>query len=67
MYQEAHTPLYKGCPTNHLVAILLLFNLITTHGVNNLFVDELFALLRLNLFPKDNTLPKSLYYAKKIV
>jgi hypothetical protein len=66
MYQEAHTSLYGECPTSHLVAIMLLLNLITTHGVNNLFVDELFALLRLDLFPKDNILPKLMYHVKKV-
>jgi hypothetical protein len=50
-----------------LVAILLLLNLIITHGLNNLFDDELFALFRLDLFSKDNTLPKSMYYVKKVV
>lgn len=46
---------------------MLFLNLITKHGVNNLFVDELFALLRLDLFPKDNILPKSMYHAKKVI
>jgi hypothetical protein len=32
-----------------------------------MFVDELFSLLRLDLFPKKNTLPKSLYEVKIIV
>jgi hypothetical protein len=32
-----------------------------------MFVDELFSLLRLDLFPRDNTFPKSLYEARTIV
>jgi len=32
-----------------------------------MFGDELFSLLKLDLFPRDNTLPKSLYEAKTIV
>jgi hypothetical protein len=67
MFKEAQRPLYEGCPTNHLTAILLLFNLVTTCGVSNTFVDELFTLLRVDLFPKDNTLPRSLYFAKRVV
>lgn len=30
-------------------------------------MDEIFTLLQVDLFPKDNTLPKSLYQAKNIV
>jgi hypothetical protein len=30
-------------------------------------VEELLSLLRLDLFPKDNTIPKSLYEAKTIL
>ncbi len=42
-------------------------NLVTTYGVTNVFVHELFTLLRVDLFPKDNNLPKSLYHAKKVM
>jgi hypothetical protein len=66
MFREVQTPLYEGYPTSCLATILLLLNLCRTHGVNNMFVDELFSLLRLDLFLKDNT-PKSLYEAKTIV
>ncbi len=66
MFRKAQT-LYEGCPTNCLATILLLLNLCSTHGVNNMFVDELFSLLKLDLFPKDNTFPKSLYEARTIV
>lgn len=37
------------------------------HGVSNTLVEELLSLLRLDLFPKDNTIPKSLYEAKTIL
>ncbi len=40
MFQEAQTPLYKGCLISRLIAILLLMNLIITYGVINAFVDE---------------------------
>jgi predicted Zn-ribbon and HTH transcriptional regulator len=42
-------------------------NLVTTCGVSNAFIDALFTLLKVDLFPKDNNLPKSLYHAKKAV
>ncbi len=58
---------YEGCPNSRFASILLLLNLISTHGVSNTFVDELFTLLWVDLFPKDNNLPKSLYHAKSIV
>ncbi len=67
MFQEAHTPLYQGCSTIRLATILLLLNLITTHGVNNTFLNKIFTLLRIELFPKDNTLPKSMYQVKRVV
>jgi hypothetical protein len=35
--------------------------------VNNTFANELFTLLKCDLFLKDNTLPKSMYQAKKVV
>ncbi len=60
MFKKTQTPLYEGCPTSHFASILLLLNLCNTHGINNIFVDEFFSLLRLDLFPRDNTLPKSL-------
>lgn len=39
----------------------------TTHGVNNTFVDEFFALLKIDFFLKVNTLPKSMYHAKRLI
>jgi hypothetical protein len=42
MFQEARTPLYQGCPTNHLATILLLLNLIIVHGVSNAFANDFF-------------------------
>jgi hypothetical protein len=67
MFQEACTPLYEGCLASHLTAILLLLNLMTTHGVSKTFVDEFFALLKIDLFPKANTMPKSMYHAKRLI
>jgi hypothetical protein len=67
MLKDVQTPLYEGCPTSRLATILLLLNLCNTHGISNMFVDEFFSLLRFNLFPRDNTLPKSLYEINTIV
>jgi hypothetical protein len=59
MFKELKTIFYEGCPTSHLATILLLLNVCNTHGISNMFVDELFSLLRLDLFPRENTFPKS--------
>jgi hypothetical protein len=67
MFKATHNSLYQGCPTSHLQTILLLFNLTNMHEVSNTLVEELLSLLRLDLFPKDNTIPKSLYEAKTIL
>jgi hypothetical protein len=67
MLKDVQTPLYEGCPISHLATILLLLNLCNTHGINNMFVDKFFSLLKLDLFPKDSILPKSLYEVKTIV
>lgn len=61
MFQDAQTSFYEGCPTSCLVTILLLLNLCITHGVNSTFIDELLYLPKVDLFPKDNTFPKSFY------
>jgi hypothetical protein len=67
MLKVVKTPLYERCPISHLATILLLLNVCNTHGINNMFVDKFFSLLRLDLFPRDNILPKSLYGNKTIV
>ncbi len=59
--------MYEGCLTNRIATILLLLNLWNTHGVNNMFVEEFSSILKLDLFPRDNTFPKSSYEAKTIV
>jgi hypothetical protein len=66
-FKATHNPSYQGCPTSHLQTILLFFNLTNMHGVSNTLVEELLSLLGLDLFPKDNTIPKSLYEAKTIL
>jgi hypothetical protein len=63
MIQEAHTPHYEGCPTSCLATILLLLNTLTTHGVSNTFVDELFTLLTFSLWITNQLM----YQAKKVI
>ncbi len=44
MLEKVSIPLFEGSSTSMLLALLLLFNLRIIHGVNNSFMDELFAL-----------------------
>jgi hypothetical protein len=67
MSQETQIQFYKICLISCLIAIILLMNLVITYGVSNVFVDELFTLMKVDLFSKDNNLPKSLYRAKRVV
>jgi hypothetical protein len=68
MIQEAHTQLHEGCPTSCLVAILLLLKTLTTHGVSNTFVDELFTHSGVTFSLKITPCPSQLMYqAKRIV
>jgi len=66
MLKEAQTSLYEGFPISYLASILLMLNLVCTHGVRNAFMDELFTLLKVDLFFKDNTLLKLSYQAETI-
>jgi hypothetical protein len=60
---KTSTPSYKGSSMNMLVAMLLLLNLRTIHGVCNVFMDELFSLLHKELLPKGNKMPVNNYEA----
>jgi len=60
-------PLYPGCTGfTRLLAVLALVNLKARFGWSDKSFTELLLLLR-KLLPKDNTLPKSQYEAKKIL
>ena len=67
LIRESKTPLYDGSPMNRLGTILVLLNLCSVYGVSNNFIDELFGLLKNELLPKVNTLPKTRYEATKIM
>jgi hypothetical protein len=51
MIMKTSTPLFEGYLTN-MLSIMLLLNLKIVHGVSNIFMDELFSLLRIELPPK---------------
>jgi hypothetical protein len=51
MIMKTSTPLFEGSSTNVLSTMLLL-NLKIVHGVSNIFMEELFSLLRIELLPK---------------
>jgi hypothetical protein len=65
MLAKASTPLYEGFTTN-MSTILFLLNLRIVHGVNNVFMNELFSLLHLEL-PKVNKMLATTYEALKLV
>jgi hypothetical protein len=44
MLEKNSIPLFEGSSTSMFLALLLLFNVRITHGVNNSLMDELFAL-----------------------
>jgi hypothetical protein len=66
MITKASTPLYESSFINMLAAMLLLLNLKTIHGVNNVFMDELFSFLRKELLPKGNKMPNTYEAFKSI-
>jgi hypothetical protein len=67
MLAKASTLLYEGFTTNMLKTILLLLNLRIVHRVNNVFMNELFSLLHLELLPKVNKMLAITYEALKLV
>ncbi len=64
---KASTPLLEGSSINMLSAMLLLLNLKIVHGLSNVFMDELFSLLRKKLLPKGNKMPTTTYEALKLI
>jgi hypothetical protein len=47
--------------------MLLLLNLKIMHGVSNVFMDEVFSLLRKELLPRGNKMPTTTYEAFKSI
>ena len=63
----ATLPLYEGSTLSMLCATLLIVNCCKTHGVSNMFMNELLMLLSLSILPVGNCLPKTEYEASKIL
>ncbi len=67
MLAKASTLLYEGFTTNMLSTILLLLNLRIVDGINNVFMNELFSFLHLELLPQVNKMSAITYEAPKLV
>ena len=65
-FEESNIPLYEGCQTKLLVAVLLLFNCFTVFGVTNSAADEILNVIS-ELLPEGNKLPKSHSAGKKFL
>ena len=63
----ATVPLYEGSTLSMLCATLLIVNCCKTHGVSNMFMNELLMLLSMSILPMGNCLPKTEYEATKIL
>ena len=63
----ATLPLYEGSTLSMLCATLLIVNCCKTHGVSNMFLNELLMLLSMSILPAGNCLPKTEYEATKIL
>ena len=63
----ATLPLFEGSTLSMLCATLLIVNCCKTHGVSNMFMNELLMLLSMSILPSGNCLPKSEYEASKIL
>ena len=63
----ATLPLYEGSTVSMLCATLLILNCCKTHGVSNMFMNELLMLLSMSILPVGNCLPKTEYEASKIL
>jgi len=67
MLAKVLTVLYEGFTTNMLSTILLLLNLRIVDGINNVFMNELFSFLHLELLPQVNKMSAITYEAPKLV
>jgi hypothetical protein len=63
----ATLPLYEGSTLSMLSATLLIVNFCKTHGVSNVFMNELLMFLSGSILPVGNCLPSTEYEASKIL
>ncbi|XP_074283417.1 uncharacterized protein LOC141607966 [Silene latifolia] len=67
LMQASETPLYPGCiKYTKLYAVLTFFNIKAKHGWSDKSFTELLEALQ-DMFPEGNQIPKSNYYAKKLL
>jgi hypothetical protein len=60
MFDEAsQVPLYEAATLSRLVIALLISNCCRIHGIGNVFINEMFNVLKMNNLPQPNTLPSS--------
>jgi len=59
----ARVPLFEGSTLSSLSTTILILNCCQIHGVSNAFILELLALLKRNILPRPNALPRSEYEA----
>jgi hypothetical protein len=64
---KASTPLFQGSSTSMLLTILLFLNLKIMHLVSNVFMDEIFSLLKTKLLPKENKMLATFYEVFKMI
>ena len=67
MDMAATLPLYEGSSLSMLCATLLIVNCCKTHGVSNMFMNELLMLLSMSILLVGNCMPKTEYEASKIL
>ncbi len=70
LLKEVETPLFVACnksKNSHLSSVLMFLNACIVHQVTKTFQDELFWLIGLEIFPKNNMIPKSRYETSKLV
>jgi hypothetical protein len=67
MHKLGRIPLFEGSILTSLSSTLLILNCCKTHGVTNVFVNELLGLLKQNVFPQPNTLLATKHGASNVL
>jgi hypothetical protein len=61
--EASWVPLYEGPILSRLATALLILNCCHTHGISNVFINEMLHVLKMNILPQPNTLPSNEYEA----
>jgi hypothetical protein len=67
LYWEGTKPIYGGTNVSIISATIVLINMAVIHNVSNAYVDGLLKYLSTMLLPRENSLPKSHYEAKRLI